>query len=82
MSEVSATKEKVMKEEKRVFENGAFYPAIMPTGIDDIEVVFEYWMGRFHIGGIHFHEPNGERYSESNFSWIGEKLEIQWPVVD
>ena len=79
---MNPTKEKVMEEVMRVFENGAFYPAIMQTGIDDIEVVFEYRDGRFHIGGIHFHEPNGERYSEISFSWIGEKLEIQWPVVD
>ena len=54
---------------KRVFENGAWYPAL----IRETMTVVKYhgnkscfpWQGRALI--------------ESDFSWIGDKLEINWP---
>jgi hypothetical protein len=62
----------------REFKDGAYYAALLVTGIDDIEVTFMYNKGRFHIGGVSFQREDLELYKLSDFSWIGEELNIAW----
>ena len=59
-------------------KNNAWYPALLRTTIDDIEVVFWYQNGLFHIGGTVFYRDDLINYTQDDFSWIGEELDIEW----
>lgn len=59
---------------ERVLEDRAYYPALMHTGVDDIDVIVQYHAldDTCRVGGM-------TACTRDKFSWIGEKLEIEWP---
>ena len=58
---------------KRVFEESAFYPVI------DNNAKFFLLL---HSNGHFYSQLSPGSYRENDLSWIGEKLEIEWPEVE
>ena len=57
----------------RIFEEDAYYPAILECGGDK---VVAYYDGEF----FHIHQA-GEYILPHSFKWIGEKLDITFPTL-
>lgn len=55
----------------REFENGAFYPVTLDLGL---RFIATYTIcGNFYLTGL------GCMYSIDELTWVGDKLEIDWP---
>ena len=55
----------------REFENGAFYPVTLDLGLRHIAIYLRN-------GNFYLTEQDG-RYSIDDLTWVGDKLEIEWP---
>jgi len=62
----------------REFEEGAWYPAYEDTDQERELFVLEYTTLRSLEMCFRYGQ---DYYKESDFDWIGEKLEIEWPEI-